>query len=711
MPEQSLISLIGMQSTKELPATGILKTGNSSLQSNQGNHGENSFLVKLAYSMNNASTFDDKNSALSPSELNNISSIEGINHLIDMASMGAPTNIATNIHSDQMPLYQVLNHDIPVEVFTNDIVNNNTNNGKASPAQTQVNTFPDHALPGNQGSSAFNEPDINLTRIAQEIARSPHPGLPSTSFTDKLNTSQISTKTTNEQNVTGILNKLNPAKTADTTAEEPLSQSSRIPGKQIAESHKGANTNHNNAKINEQNATGILNKLNPAKIVDTTGEKPPSQSSRIPGKQIAESHKGSNTNLNNQNNTKINEQNVTGILNKLNPAKLADTTGEEPPSQSSKIPDKQIAESHKGSNTNHNNQNNTKTNEQNATGVLNKLNPAKIADTTGEEPLSQSSRIPGKQVAESHKGFSTNQNNQNNAKTNNQNIANNAGKLDNAPTIEKTSSEQTIQASKTSDSNTNSLSQYNSRPAQTDSNDSQKILDTHPDSAGAIVSKSPDNTNSISNYGVNSVSTDEVVLQLNTSSNNSSFNNQGTDTHNEFNINAVNASQKAEPGKNFTSTLSQISNSTIPFESLGRDTADNIVQKAKLFMEGGKSEIKIQLNPPELGILKLEFEIEDDNLELKIKVERSGVKDVIEKDIPRLRELLSNADVDVGKLDVSLQEKEDEKLSFMDKDLQSGSESDSTKDLQDQDSKFLEDGIDEESIEYDEDSNKINILV
>jgi flagellar hook-length control protein FliK len=654
MPEQLLNSFLGMPSTKELPAAGLLKTGNSSLQANQSSKGENSFSAKLANSMKNASTPDDQNSTLTPSELENISSIEEINHLIDIASMDAPTNIATNIQSDQMPLYQVLNHDIPVEVFTNGIVNNNTNNGtaiKASPVQTQVNTFPGHAIPVNQGSTASN---TNLARIAQEITRSPFPGLPSTSITDKLSTSQISTKT------------------------------------------------------NEQNVTDIINKLNPAKIAGTTGEEPPSQSSTAPGKQIAELHKGSNTNNNSQINTKINELNAAGALNKLNPAKIADTTGEEPLSQSSKIPGKQIAESLKESNTNHDNQNIAKINKLNAAGVLNKLNPAKTGATAGGEPPSQAFTIPGKQVAESHKGVSTNQNN---AIINNQNTANNAGKLDNAPTIVKTDSEQTIQASKASDSSTDSLSQYNTKPAQADSSESQKIFDIRPESAGAIVSKSTDTTTSIINSGVNSVNADDVLLQLNTSSNNSSFNSQGADTPNESYINAVTTSQKVEPGKDFTSTLSQIKNSTKPFESLGRDTADNIVQKAKLFMEGGKSEIKIQLNPPELGILKLEFEIEDDNLEVKIKVERTVVKDVIEKDIPRLRELLSNSDVDVGKLDVSLQEKEDEKLSLMDKDLQSDSENDNNKDLQDQDSEFPEDGRDEESIEYDEDSGKINFLV
>ncbi|MFQ5687296.1 MAG: hypothetical protein ACE5GV_11600, partial [Candidatus Scalindua sp.] len=180
MPEQSLNSLIGIQSTKELPATGIQKTGNSSLQTNQNNHSENSFLAKLTNSMNNESTIDNQDSTIIPSELNNISSIEEIYHLIVLASMDAPTNITTNIHNDQTPLYQILNHDIPVEVFTKSIINNTDT--------VQSNASLENLLPG----------------------------LPSTSFTDKLNTSQISTKIT-EQNITDLLNKLNPAKIAGTT--------------------------------------------------------------------------------------------------------------------------------------------------------------------------------------------------------------------------------------------------------------------------------------------------------------------------------------------------------------------------------------------------------------------------------------------------------------------------------------------------------------
>jgi len=286
MPELSLNSFFGMQSTKEPPAAGLLKTGSSSLQGNQSNHGKNSFLAKLAHSMNNKATIDNKDATTIPPELNSTdeTSTEVINHLIDIASMSASTNIAANVSSDQTLLYQILNHNIPVEALANGIANNSINNDKVSPvpiqAQVPTNTLPGHAPPVNQGSSAFSDTNIELAKIAQGTTGSSQQELPPTSLIDKLNTSQISSKT-NEQNAKDILNKLIPAKISGATGEEPPSQSSTISGKQIAESHNGSNTNilnvqvdtnknsnkeqapapsvnNVNTKINGQSETGIL---------------------------------------------------------------------------------------------------------------------------------------------------------------------------------------------------------------------------------------------------------------------------------------------------------------------------------------------------------------------------------------------------------------------------------------------------------------------
>ena len=53
MSEKSINSLVGLLSTKKLPDSGILKTGNNTLQ---GNHENNSFRARLTNSMKSDAT-------------------------------------------------------------------------------------------------------------------------------------------------------------------------------------------------------------------------------------------------------------------------------------------------------------------------------------------------------------------------------------------------------------------------------------------------------------------------------------------------------------------------------------------------------------------------------------------------------------------------------------------------------------------------------
>jgi len=277
----------------------------------------------------------------------------------------------------------------------------------------------------------------------------------------------------------------------------------------------------------------------------------------------------------------------------------------------------------------------------------------------------------------------------------------------NGKIVENLKEQQSDKISPTNTS-TKSPSQQGLAKIDSDNNESSIIFNTNSNSAEAKFAKSSDNTTITHNNGVN---IGDVTSSANTSSDNSSFNNQGSDVLSEFNINSVNARKNAAPETNFNDTLSQINNSSKPLGTLGNNVADNIIQSAKLYMEGGRSEIKMQLNPQELGSIKLEFTVDDDILEAKIKVERSAVKDIIEKDIPRLRELISGADIDVGKLDVSLQENEKDRFGFMDKNSQSDSESNSTRDSLDQNEEQFENETEEESITKNRDSNQINYLV
>jgi flagellar hook-length control protein FliK len=205
------------------------------------------------------------------------------------------------------------------------------------------------------------------------------------------------------------------------------------------------------------------------------------------------------------------------------------------------------------------------------------------------------------------------------------------------------------------------------------------------------VSKSQDVTTSFSDNNIpGNAMSDESTIQTTVSQDNSFLNNQGSDTAKESNVSLTNIKQGIEPKISFANISRQI-NVTKPFESLGVDLVDNLIQRARLFMQGDKSTIRIQLNPPELGSLKLEFTVEDDVLEAKIFVERSVVKEIIEKDIPRLRELLADTEVDVGKLDVFLQENEDERLNFMNEGFLSDSGSNQTQEGED-----FDNGVNEE---------------
>ena len=245
--------------------------------------------------------------------------------------------------------------------------------------------------------------------------------------------------------------------------------------------------------------------------------------------------------------------------------------------------------------------------------------------------------------------------------------------------------------------------------APIESEDTPKILEASANISESKSTKLFDNTTITASNNINAV---ESTMQSNTSSDSSAFNNQRADVDSNLSSNAVNNGVKTSTETNFNKTLSQINSSAKPLVSIGNDVADNIVQNAKLYTQGGKSEIKVQLSPPELGTIKLEFKVEDDVLETKIVVEKSSVKDLIEKDIPKLRDLIANADIDVGKLDVSLQDNDNSKMDFMNKDFTSDSKSKGAQEPSQQEGELHDDNIDEETVSNNNsESTQLNYLV
>ncbi|MCF6159508.1 MAG: flagellar hook-length control protein FliK [wastewater metagenome] len=244
-----------------------------------------------------------------------------------------------------------------------------------------------------------------------------------------------------------------------------------------------------------------------------------------------------------------------------------------------------------------------------------------------------------------------------------------------------------------------------------DINKPSSIFTTSPELSKASVSQSSGILNPVSNDSANGAGIQETALQTDIPPDNFQGSSRGTGTLNEPDINPVNTIQNTKLEINFTSTVSQVGSTAKPLELLGSEITDTILQKAKLYIQGDKSEMRIQLSPPELGTIELEFNMENDTLEVKIMVERAMVKDIVEKDIPKLREFIAHSDINVDKLDVSLQEKEGGMRDFAGKDFQSGSRDNYTYTYPNQGNGYFEDKVNEESMVYDVDLNQINYFV
>ncbi|MBI2470984.1 MAG: flagellar hook-length control protein FliK [Planctomycetes bacterium] len=82
---------------------------------------------------------------------------------------------------------------------------------------------------------------------------------------------------------------------------------------------------------------------------------------------------------------------------------------------------------------------------------------------------------------------------------------------------------------------------------------------------------------------------------------------------------------------------------------------EQILQKIRITTHGDRSEIKLSLNPPELGNMKIHFMEENDEIKAKIFVENAEVKAAIENNKHHLKESVASNGIDIHKLEVYIQ--------------------------------------------------------
>ena len=87
------------------------------------------------------------------------------------------------------------------------------------------------------------------------------------------------------------------------------------------------------------------------------------------------------------------------------------------------------------------------------------------------------------------------------------------------------------------------------------------------------------------------------------------------------------------------------------------DVIGQIGRQAALNIRAGRSELTVQLYPPELGSVRVQISSGVDSVEGRIVAEHEGTRALIEKNIEQLRGALERAGIDVGQFDVSAQNK------------------------------------------------------
>jgi len=82
-----------------------------------------------------------------------------------------------------------------------------------------------------------------------------------------------------------------------------------------------------------------------------------------------------------------------------------------------------------------------------------------------------------------------------------------------------------------------------------------------------------------------------------------------------------------------------------------------VVRQARMMAAQGRTEVRVRLRPPELGAVRVELTSDQNNMvEARITAERDEVRQLIERNLPQLRQSLFAAGVEVGDFDVYAQD-------------------------------------------------------
>jgi flagellar hook-length control protein FliK len=87
-------------------------------------------------------------------------------------------------------------------------------------------------------------------------------------------------------------------------------------------------------------------------------------------------------------------------------------------------------------------------------------------------------------------------------------------------------------------------------------------------------------------------------------------------------------------------------------EELSRSVLDQVFKHMSLQTRGEASEMRMRLDPPSLGEVRVTVRVEEGRMHAQIEVSQPSVKVVLETNMPQLRQSLSDSGIEVRRIDV-----------------------------------------------------------
>jgi len=112
-----------------------------------------------------------------------------------------------------------------------------------------------------------------------------------------------------------------------------------------------------------------------------------------------------------------------------------------------------------------------------------------------------------------------------------------------------------------------------------------------------------------------------------------------------------------------SSPLMQSTQLQQPIDLQAKQAPEMMGEKIMMMINQGKQEVTIRLDPAELGTMHIKLQVQQDQLQVGIQTQLGQSRDIIEQNLPRLREQLAQQGINLGETNVQQQNRQDQSQS------------------------------------------------